>query len=76
MNGSSDEEYEETQADEAKEVLDKANFVQRQQRGSFRLLLPPHLCMNWCSPAKRQGNKRTASISFSFLRTDSIGAEL
>ena len=34
----------EQEADEAKEVLDKANFAQRQQRGNFRLLLPPHLC--------------------------------
>ena len=44
----------EQKADKAKEVLDKANFAQRQQRGSFRFrfLLPPHLCRIWCSPAK------------------------
>ena len=42
----------EQEADEAKEVLDKANFAQRQQRGNFRLLLPPHLCTIWCLPAK------------------------
>ena len=65
MNGSSDEEYKETlllfalfrrnkRRMRQRKFWTRRIFAQRQQRGSFRLLLQPHLCTIWCSPAKER----------------------
>ena len=63
MNGSSDEEYEEKlllfalfrqnkRQMRQRRFWTRLIFAQRQQCGSLRLLLPPHLCTIWCSPVK------------------------
>ena len=75
MNGSSDEEYEETpfcfvsteqKVDEAKEVLDKANFCPMPAMWEFSFAFVTASLYDLVFTCQRQGNKSTASISFSF----------